>query len=157
MSLRSVLCGFILLVTLPSAATDSPKAGIRKVVDQFQVALKAHDAKGVSALFLDDSVSWYTALGEASFAKVKAKHPEVTPFKAGTLKQFTDFIGSGKVAVEERFHDVRIDTDGTVGSVYFNFDFVADGKVANQGAETWQMIRTPDGWKIAAMLYSSNF
>lgn len=157
MSLRSVLCGFTLLLALPCAAADAPKADIQKVVDRFQVALKAHDAKAVSALFLDDNVSWYTAMGEASLAKVKAKHPEVTPYKAGTLKQFADFVGSGKVAVEERFHDVRIDTDGTVASVYFDFDFLADGKVANHGAETWQMIRTPDGWKIAAMLYSSNF
>ena len=146
-----------LLLALPCAAADSPKAQIQQVVDRFQVALKAHDAKGVSALFLNDDVSWYTALGEASFTKVKEKHPEVAPYKAGTLKQFTDFIGSGKVAVEERFHDVRIDTDGTVASVYFDFDFVADGKVANHGAETWQMVRTPDGWKIVAMLYSSNF
>lgn len=158
MSVRSLFSAFALLFALPCAAADAPKAEIQHVVDTFQAALKAHDAQGVSALFLNDDVSWYTALGDASFASVKAKHPDVTTtYKAGTLKQFTDFIGSGKAQVEERFHNVRIETDGTVASVYFDFDFVADGKIANHGAETWQMIHTPDGWKIAAMLYSSNF
>lgn len=158
MSVRPLFSVFALLLTLPCVAADAPKAEIQQVVDAFQAALKAHDAKGVSALFLSDNISWYTALGDASFASVKAKHPEITTtYKAGTLKQFTDFIGSGKVQVDERFHNVRIDTDGTVASVYFDFDFVADGKIANHGAEIWQMIRTPDGWKIAAMLYSSNF
>jgi len=152
-----MLCALALLPALPCAATDSPKAEIGKVIEQFQAALKAHDAKGVSALFLDENVSWYTAMGEASFTKVKAKHPDAMPYRAGALKAFTDVIGSGKVAVEERFHDVRIDTDGTVASVYFDFDFLANGDVDNRGAETWQMIRTPAGWKIVAMLYSSNF
>lgn len=158
MSVRPLFSAFALLLALPCVAAEAPKAEIQQVVDTFQAALKAHDSKAVSRLFLNDDVSWYTALGEASFASVKAKHPEVTTtYKAGTLKQFTDFIGSGKVQVEERFHNVRIETDGTVASVYFDFDFVADGKIANHCAETWQMIHTPDGWKIAAMLYSSNF
>jgi len=49
---------------------------------------------------------------------------------------------------------VRIDTNGTVASVWFDFDFLVDGKVTNQGSETWQLVRTDDGWKINAMLYS---
>ncbi|SDG67378.1 nuclear transport factor 2 family protein [Dyella sp. 333MFSha] len=158
MSLHPAFSAFALLLTLPCFAADAPKAEIQHAVDTFQAALKAHDAKSVSSLFLNDNISWYTSLGDASFTSVKARHSEVTTaYKAGTLKQFTDFIGSGKVQVEERFHNIRIDTDGTVASVYFDFDFLADGKIANHGAETWQMIHTPDGWKIAAMLYSSNF
>lgn len=157
MFLLRMLCALALLLAMPCAATDSPRAEIGKVIQQFQAALNAHDAKGVSALFLNENVSWYTAMGEAGFTKVEAKHPDAMPYRAGTLKAFTDFVGSGKVVVEERFHDVRIETDGTVASVYFDFDFIANGKVDNRGAETWQMIRTPAGWKIAAMLYSSNF
>lgn len=55
---------------------------------------------------------------------------------------------------EERFYNVRIDTNGAVGSVYFDFDFLQDGKVTNRGSETWQMVRGEDGWNIGAMLYS---
>lgn len=52
---------------------------------------------------------------------------------------------------------MRILTDGTIASVYFNFVFLIDGKPENQGSETWQLVKTGDGWKIAAITtYSSN-
>lgn len=149
-----------LLLVVPAfscLAAEPPKAEVQHIVDQFQASLKAHDAKTLESLFLPQGTSWFTTLGEPSFSNVKAKHPEAPRYKAGTVKEFVDYVGSSKGAIEERFHDIRIDTDGAVASVYFDFEFVVDGKVGNHGAETWQMIHTNDGWKIAAMLYSSNF
>jgi hypothetical protein len=157
MRIRQILAILAFLFVFPCAATDSPKAGIEQVVSRFQAALKAHDRPALAALFLADSKAWWTVLGEESFRKVKAKHPEVTRYKAGTWQQFVDYVATTKTSIEERFHNVRIETDGSVASVYFDFEFVADGKVGNRGAETWQLIRTDDGWKIASMLYSSNF
>lgn len=158
MRIRHLLAVLAFFVVLPCAASDSPKVEIEQVVARFQLALKTHDRASLSALFLADSKAWWTVLGNASFQKIKSKHPEVTArYKAGTWQQFADYVGSAKESIEERFHNVRIETDGSVASVYFDFEFVADGKVGNKGAETWQLIRTDEGWKIASMLYSSNF
>lgn len=157
MTLRQGFFALALILSFPAAAADSPQADIQKVVDTFQTALRTRDTKTLGSLFLPEGKSWYTALGKASFESVKAKHPEVKPYKAGTWQEFADFVGSAKGTVEERFHNVQIHTDGTVGTVYFDFEFLMDGKVGNHGAETWQMLRTPEGWKIVAMLYSSNF
>jgi hypothetical protein len=157
MQLRILPSVLLFTLSCACAATDSPKADIQKVVEQFQVAIKAHDAGSLSGFFLTGQPSWYTTLGEPSYSSVKAKHPEVPRYKAGSLRDFTDLIGKPSASIEERFRDVRIDSDGAVASVYFNFEFVEDGKVMNHGAETWQMIHTNDGWKIAAMVYSSNF
>jgi hypothetical protein len=38
--------------------------------------------------------------------------------------------------------------------VWFDFDFLDDGKVTNRGSESWQMVRAEDGWKISSMLFS---
>lgn len=140
----------------PAMAAESPKADIQKVVEQFQGALKTHDAKTLGSLFTPEC-SWVEALGADSLVKVRAKKPDVGPYHTSTPAKFASFVGSSKDPLEERFHDVRIETDGTVGIVYFDFEFLLAGKVQNRGAETWQMVRTEDGWKIAAMLYSSNF
>jgi hypothetical protein len=147
----------LLAIAAPSFADESPKAQVQQVVDNFQASLKAKDTKALGELFLPESKAWITTLGEPSFTNVKAKHPEVTRYKQGSWQEFTDFVGKAKGSVEERFHNVRIDTDGSVASVYFDFEFLMDGKVGNHGAETWQLVRTDNGWKIAAMLYSSNF
>jgi ketosteroid isomerase-like protein len=143
-------------VAAPALAVDSPKADIEKVVDQFQGALKAHDAKTLGSLFTPEC-SWVEALGADSLVKVRARKPDAGPYHTSTPAKFVTFVGSSKDPLEERFHDVRIQTDGTVGIVYFDFEFLLAGEVQNRGAETWQMVRTADGWKIAAMLYSSNF
>lgn len=140
----------------PALAADSPKADIQAVVGQFQAALKTHDAKTLAALFTPEC-SWVEALGAESLVKVRTKKPDAGPYHTSTPAKFVEFVGSSKQPLEERFHDVRIETDGTVGIVYFDFEFLLEGKVQNRGAETWQMVRTADGWKIAAMLYSSNF
>lgn len=142
---------------LPCAAADSPKAGIDKVIASFQAALKAHDAKTLGNLFLPGSDAWVMTLGPDTLVRIRAKHPDAARNKIGTRKAFLHFVGTTKSSIEEDFHDVRIETDGSVASVYFDFEFLADGKVENRGAETWQMVRTGDGWKIVAMLYSCNF
>lgn len=158
MNLRPCLFALALLLPLPVLADDA-QADIQKVVDTFQTSLKAHDAKTLGSLFVADGKGWYTALGEASLNKIRKEHPgkDVPRYKPGSWQEFTDFVGKAKGPIEERFHNVRIQTDGAIGTVYFDFDFLMDGKVQNHGAETWQMLRTDDGWKIVAMLYSSNF
>jgi ketosteroid isomerase-like protein len=157
MRIASLMTVLLFLTAAPCAAQESPKAQVQQVVDRFQASLKAKDTQALGELFLPESKAWITTLGEPSFSEVKAKHPEVPRYKAGSLQEFTDFVGKAKGSVEERFHDVRIETDGSVASVYFDFEFLMDGKVGNHGAETWQLVRTDQGWKIAAMLYSSNF
>jgi ketosteroid isomerase-like protein len=138
------------------AAGDAPKAEIEKVVSQFQGALKAHDGTTLASLFIPES-SWVETLGPKGLETVHAKKPDAPRYHTSTPGKFADFVSKSTSPLEERFHDVRIETDGTVGIVYFDFEFLLDGKVQNRGAETWQMVRTDDGWKIAAMLYSSNF
>lgn len=51
---------------------------------------------------------------------------------------------------------VRILTDGTIATVYFKYVFLIDGKPENKGSETWQLVKTGAGWKIAAITYSSD-
>jgi hypothetical protein len=63
-------------------------------------------------------------------------------------------VGSFPKAIGETFDNLRIESDGTIGSVYFDFRFLQDGKPLNRGVQTWQLVHTEDGWKISAMLYS---
>jgi len=144
--------------SMPALAADSGPAadvaGIRQVVEQFQAAIIAHDGKTLGSLFLQDHNSWLSVFDDATYADVKKRHPDARKVMRESWKEFADDIQKSPRAVEERFYNVRIDTNGAIGSVYFDFDFVSDGKVTNRGSETWQMVRAEDGWKIGAMLFS---
>jgi hypothetical protein len=139
-------------------AADHPHAAdvaaINQIVEQFKAAIIAHDGKALGSLFLQDHDSWLSVADAATFTAVRARNPNAPKVLKGSWRQFADFIQADPKPVEERFYNVRIDTNGAVGSVYFDFDFLEDGKVTNRGSEAWQMVRAEDGWKISSMLYS---
>ncbi|MDB5960958.1 MAG: hypothetical protein JWP59_2252, partial [Massilia sp.] len=134
---------------------ETDAAAIGAVVEQFKSAIIAHDGDTLRSLFLQDHDSWLAVADEATFSAAKARNPAARKVMPSTWKQFAEFVQNSPKPVEERFYKVRIDTNGAVGAVWFDFDFLIDGKVSNRGSESWQMVRTENGWKISSMLYSA--
>jgi ketosteroid isomerase-like protein len=164
---KLTLIGFILLMYSFSVAasdqpggsiTTSPKdaADIQQVMDSFHHAVAAHDGKGVSALFLDHGSTWVTVLSDNAFATMRAKKPATQKVRVSSYQDFATFVSNTKSALSPRHENVQILSDGSVASVYFHFDFIIDGKVENRGDETWQLVKTADGWRIVALTFSSN-
>jgi hypothetical protein len=160
-----VLLSLILLALClvgPAHAADKPAAGahaadvaaIQKVVEQFKASIISRDGKTLGNLFLQDHNSWLSVADAALWPEVKAHNPQARKVVPSSWKEFSKFIQDSDKPVEERFSNVRIDTNGAVASVWFDFDFLVDGKVVNRGSESWQMVRAEDGWKISSMLYS---
>lgn len=157
--MRLFICSILFFLFLSSpakAASNDPAdiAAINQVVEQFKAAIIAHDGKTLSSLFLQDHNSWLSVADEAFWTAVKAKKPGASKVVPSTWKKFAEFVQTEKKPIEEQFYRVRIDTNGTVGAVWFDFDFVVDGKVTNRGSESWQMVRAENGWKISSMLFS---
>lgn len=157
--LAALAFALTLCFAAPGRADDAPDhdadvAAINRVVDQFKAAIIAHDGKTVDSLFLQGHDSWLEVADAKTWPDIKLRHPEAHKWMTDSRRKFVDFVQTSTKPIEERFHNVRIETNGAVGSVYFDFDFLSDGKVTNRGSETWQMVRDEDGWKIAAMLYS---
>ncbi len=160
--MRVVLCLILAMCLVNPARAATPAdtaraadvAAIEKVVEQFKAAIIAHDGKTLGSLFLQDQDSWLSVADEAAWATIKARNPQTRKVIPSSWKKFSEFIQQAKMPVEERFYNVRIDTNGAVASVWFDFDFLIEGKVSNRGSESWQMVRAEDGWKISSMLYS---
>jgi ketosteroid isomerase-like protein len=143
---------------LDAAIVPAPQdvADIQHVMDNFHHAVAAHDGQGVSTLFLNHGSTWVTVLSDKSFAEVKAKNAAAEKVHVSSYQNFSTFVSNTKSALDPHHDNIQIMSDGAVASVYFHFDFVIDGKVENHGDETWQLVKTPDGWRIVAITYSSN-
>ena len=129
-------------------------AAIYKVVEQFQAAIIAHDGKTLANLFLQDHDSWLSVADAAKWTKVRVRNPQARRVRPSSWKAFCASIQDTSMPVEERFYNVRIDTNGAVAAVWFDFDFLVGDNVTNRGSESWQMVRAGDGWKISSMLFS---
>ncbi|SFR88458.1 SnoaL-like domain-containing protein [Dyella sp. OK004] len=138
------------------AHAADPSDDIHRLIDGFQKAIVAKDGKALSDMFLPSGGAWVTVLSDDSYARMKAKSPNVPRYKLGNYADFVQFVATSKVPIEERFNQVRVETDGAVASVYFDFVFLQDGKENNRGSETWHVVKTDDGWKISSMTYSVN-
>lgn len=138
---------------IPLDARASARAEVQQLVERFRHVILIKDGEAMRGMFLPGG-SWFQGLSETSLATVRAKKPEARQFNSGSYEKFAKFVGTSPAAIEETFDNVRIETDGTVGTVCFDYRFIADGKQTNHGMETWQVVRESDGWKISAMLYS---
>lgn len=139
---------------LALASTDS--ADVQKVMDTFHSAVVNHDGAQIAALFIPEGSTWLNVLSDEAYAHAKAKSPSAAKIRVGSYKEFASFVSNSKVSLEPRHSRVRIYSDGTIATAYFDFEFVIDGKLENRGSETWQLVKGPEGWRIAAVTYSSD-
>lgn len=157
------LLSVLLLTTVFSVAlhaNDAPadthaadRAQIQQLIEHFKGAILAKNGSAMHDMFMPGA-SWLMGFDKASLAKIRIKKPEAKQFVPDNYEQFAKFVGSTTKPIEEVFDNVQIQTDGTVGVVYFDYRFLVEGKITNHGVETWQLIHTNEGWKISAMLYS---
>jgi len=138
------------------ASAGTPTDEIQQVMDTFHRAVVNHDGAQVAALFVPEGSAWFNVLSDDAYARAKVKSPEVGKVRVGSYQEFAKFVSNSKASLDPRHSHVRIFSDGTVGMAYFDFDFVIDGKVENRGSETWQLVKGTQGWRIAAITYSSN-
>lgn len=144
-------------LTAARAALAGPDtAEVQKVMDTFHRAVVNHDGAQVAALFIQDGSTWFNVLSDDAYARAKAQSPGIAKVRLGSYKEFANFVSNSKVSLEPRHSHVKIHSDGIIAAAYFDFEFMVDGKLENRGSETWQLVKGPEGWRIAAITYSSS-
>jgi hypothetical protein len=151
-----VLITSLLIPTASLAGSKQDVSDIQQVMDSFHRAVVAHDGAKLSTLFIPEGSTWLNILSNDAYARARAKSPEVPKIRVGSYKVFASFVSSSKAALDPRHSQVKIQTDGVIAAVYFDFVFRIDGKEENRGTETWQLVKGPEGWLIAAVTYSSD-
>jgi hypothetical protein len=154
-----------LLMALPQFAfaqsANDGKSDVAKVVETFRVSIINKDKAAFMKLFLRDDIPWIGVTTDASLEIMaannrKAQKPEPNKlYTAGSPRSFIDGIAGTEKLMEEKFSNVRIDTDNDVAQVYFDYSFNQDGYKSNWGKESWGLVRTQDGWKITSVIWSA--
>lgn len=170
-SLRFSLYAFVLLAATAfntqssvSQAAEAHGAGrsarataeIEQLMAAYHQAVASHDGARLSSMFIDNGSTWFNVLSDTAYARARAKDPAASKVRHSSFQWFANIVSTSHSTLDPEHSNVRILTDGTIASVYFNFTFLIDGKPENRGSETWQLLKTSDGWKIASIVYSSD-
>lgn len=146
-----------------SLATDGwpgHRDDIEKVLKSFSRALAEKDKPLYMSLFFSDKpeeVGWQHVSEDTRLSQIRKTKPDAIKARRLPGNNFISLIDESVGTVEsreERFFNVKIDTDGEIASVLFDYEFYAAGKKTNWGKEHWQLVRTEKGWKIFSVVYT---
>jgi hypothetical protein len=138
----------------PDSASDT--VDVQHVIDAYHEAVLTHDGTRLASLFIPQGSTWLNVLSDEAYARAKAKSPAAVKIRVGSYTDFAKLVSASKASFNPTHTHLQENSDGTIASVYFDFVFLVDGKEQNRGSETWVLVKGPDGWRIAAITYSSN-
>lgn len=144
------------LVAAPSQPDlEKDHEAIRQVVAAFKDAIKFKNLPALRSVFYNGDIRWLSSGHPPSRAFAERLSGEPVPVvDTRGAHEMLDDPRMKALAFEERFYAPKIVTDGQIATVTFDYDFRVNGQVQNWGAETWQMVKTEDGWRILQLLFS---
>ncbi|MBB3695594.1 nuclear transport factor 2 family protein [Sphingomonas sp. BK580] len=155
-AIGSAIAASLILLAQPAiASTAEDTVDVPHLIAAYHAAVVSHDGARLTALFVPTGSAWFSVLSEEGLARARAKSPATTKIRPGSLKAFAKLVATSNSAFDPRHTDLRIASDGAVATVTFKFEFLIDGKVQNRGAESWQLIKGDDGWRIVSIVFSS--
>jgi hypothetical protein len=136
---------FCLNPGLHAQAPSTPAADreVLDVVEQFFGLMSARDSAGMAAILEPEGVLFAVSMG-----------PEARLPKSVTHRDFLSSLRKGKGALLERYWTPSVHVDGAVATVWAPYDFHVDGTFSHCGNDVFTLVRHPDGWKIAGVVYS---
>lgn len=139
-----------------SATIAADSVDVQHVMDAYHEAVVNHDGVRLAALFVPKGGTWLNVLSDEAYAIAKAKSPDAVKVRVGSYADFARLVSTAKAGFNPTHTHLQMNSDGTIASVYFDFIFLIDGKEQNRGSEAWQLVKGSEGWRIAAISYSSN-
>lgn len=150
-----LLAAAILPARAALASTAEDTVDVRRLMEAYHRAVVSHDGARLQALFVPQGSAWFKVLSDEAYARMSAKTPGVAKALPGDVQSFAAYVSTTRSSLDPQHGHVRIQSDGTIASVYFDFRFLVDGKEENRGSESWQLVKGADGWRIVSIVYSS--
>jgi hypothetical protein len=154
LSFFSIVASVAAQTSFPTTAADTVDP--QHVMAAFHEAVVTHDGARLAALVIPEGSTWLNVLSDSAFARIRLTKPDAAKVRVSSFKDFATFVSSTKQKLDPWQTHLILHTDGTIASAYFDYAFYIDGKEENHGSETWQLVKGENGWRIAAISYSSD-
>jgi len=121
----------------------SEEQSVIAVVEQFFKALETRDADLVRNILLPEGVVF----------SVRKEGGEKS-IRATTHQQIIRSFGGSTEKMLERMWDPRVLIHKEIAILWTKYDFHIEGKFSHCGVDAFNLIKTPDGWKISGIIYT---
>ncbi len=135
----ALLFALLLSAQQSSLATQSAEEEVTQVVRGLFEAMAAADSARVRELFNPQARLIGTGGGEDGM------EVRILP-----IERFIAAVG-GADGWNERIWDVEVRVDDNLATVWTKYDFLLHGQFSHCGVDSFQLVRTTDGWKIISI------
>ena len=137
---------------LRSNADDIAKIG--NLLEEFRQDIAHKDGYALTKLMLSPNVLFHSIDNQESIDKARKLNAQFDGIGPSALDGFVTLLATSKDKLEERFQNIEIRQDGSLGLVTFNYDFVINDKVHHSGLEHWQVRKIDGQWKILSVTWT---
>ena len=141
-----VLVLALALLCLPVSQGRAQSAAEREIlasVDSLFSAMARRDAAAARAIVVPGAV-FYSAIDSGGPANPRTQVDSA----------FVRSLTTGTGALLERYWSPTVSISGPLAQVWAPYDFHRDGVFSHCGVDVFSLLRTPAGWRIAAITYT---
>jgi hypothetical protein len=124
----------------PSADRDAILATVQKFFD----TMAAKDAVEARRILMPGGRIFFVVPDENNQPTVRAR----------TFEEYLDRLPGQKQKLLERFWNPDVRIHGFIAVVWAPYDFWTDGKFSHCGVDSFDFVKTPEGWKISGGIYT---
>jgi hypothetical protein len=134
----AVIFCFSVSLSVNAQSADDAKA-VKGVIDSLFSEMAASNPAGILALQRPESQLVAIARGKDGKNQIQYYSAEA----------FSKFFTKKDANIEEKMYSPKTEVDGDVAMYWGRYVFFVDGKISHCGLNTFHLVRTTDGWKIA--------
>ena len=138
--MRKLVLALMLMVTMApglAAQTAEDEAAVLQVVETLFAMMKDGDAAGMAELMHDD----------ARLVSTSVRDGEPVARVMG-VEGWLEGVGGSERELDEQIYGSVVRVSGGLAFVWTSYDLYVDGQHSHCGVDLFDLVRTPDGWKI---------
>jgi hypothetical protein len=136
----------IVIALAPTWAGAQPAAerdAVLKALQIFFDTMTARDVEGARGILVP----------QGRFQVIETIKQGSEP-RAFANEEYLAQLQASKQTMRERIWNPEVRVHGSIAQVWTPYDFWIDGKLSHCGVDGFDLIKTPDGWKIAGGVYT---
>lgn len=144
MNRRYLIAASLLLMLAPTVVQAQQSAAEKEVYAVVETFFKGFNGKDTTAMraMLFDDVKLLTSMTNREGVPVA---------RSEAVAQMMTSIASAPVKLNEKIFDPIVQVEDGLASVWVRYEFYADEKYSHCGVDAFLLVKTTQGWKIAAL------
>lgn len=141
-------------VALASLFLTLPGVSVAQVMDSDEAEVIEAVHAGLAALGARDTATMRALNIPSAIAVVSGSRSGDVFYRGRGIDRMIEELAADTVGMMERVWDPEVRIRGTIATVWAPYDFYVGGELSHCGFDAFQLVRTSEGWKWAAVTYT---